>query len=39
LEILDIGGRIILKWILKKQADGAWTGLWFRTGTKWEGLL
>jgi len=40
LENLDIGGRIILKRISKKQADGVWTGLkWLRTGTKGEGLL
>jgi len=40
LENLDIVGRIILKWIPKKQADGIWTGLmWLRTGTKGEGLL
>jgi hypothetical protein len=37
---LDIGGRIILKWISKKQADGAWTGLmWLRTGIKGEGAV
>jgi hypothetical protein len=40
LENLDIGGRVILKWISKKQADGTWTCLmWLRTGIKGEGLL
>jgi hypothetical protein len=40
LDNLDIGGRIILKWISKEQADGAWTDLmWLRTGKKVEGLL
>jgi hypothetical protein len=34
LEDPDIGGNIILKWILKKRDNGAWTGLiWLRIGT------
>jgi hypothetical protein len=29
-----VGGRIILKWIIKKYIVGVWTGLmWFRMGT------
>jgi hypothetical protein len=39
LEKFDTGGRIILKWILKKQSDRAWNDLiWLRIGTK-SGLL
>jgi hypothetical protein len=31
---LDVDGRIILKWILKKQARRAWAGFtWLRIGT------
>jgi hypothetical protein len=33
LEDLGIGGKIILKWILRKFDGMAWTGIvWFRTG-------
>jgi hypothetical protein len=34
LEDLDIGGRIILKWILERQDEVVWTGLiWLRIGS------
>jgi hypothetical protein len=34
LRILILHGRIILKWILKKQSQSEWTGLdWVRIGT------
>jgi len=34
MEDLDVDGRIILKWILKKQDGEAWTGLiWLKIGT------
>jgi hypothetical protein len=34
LEVLDIGGRIILICILEKYDEVAWTGfIWLRTGT------
>jgi hypothetical protein len=34
LEYVEVGGRIILKWILKKWDGEAWTGLiWLRVGT------
>jgi len=34
LEYPDIGGRMILKWILKKWDRGAWTvSIWLRIGT------
>jgi len=40
LENHDIGWRVILKWISRKQADGSWTGLmWLRTGTRGETRL
>jgi hypothetical protein len=33
-EDLDVGGRIILKWILERQDEMVWTGLiWLRIGT------
>jgi hypothetical protein len=33
-EDLDVGERIILKWILEKQDGVVWTGfIWLRTGT------
>jgi hypothetical protein len=33
LENLDVGGSIILKWIIEKY-DGVWPGfIWIRTGT------
>jgi hypothetical protein len=33
-EDLDIGGRIILRWILERQDGVVWTGLiWLRIGT------
>jgi hypothetical protein len=33
-EDLSVYGRIILKWILKKQDGEAWTGLiWLKIGT------
>jgi hypothetical protein len=38
-EDLDVGGRIILKWILERHDGVVWTGLiWFRIGTS-GGLL
>jgi len=34
LEFLGIGGRIILKWIIKQSVGRSWTELnWFRIGT------
>jgi len=34
LEDLDVDGKVILKWILKKWDGEAWTGLtWFRIRT------
>jgi len=34
LENLDVNGRALLKWILKKQKETAWTGdVWLRIGT------
>jgi hypothetical protein len=34
LEDLDVDGRIILTWILRKWGRGAWTGfIWLRVGT------
>jgi hypothetical protein len=38
-EDIDVGERIILRWILKRQDEVLWTGLiWFRIGTS-GGLL
>jgi hypothetical protein len=38
-EDLDVGGRIILEWILKRYDGVVWNGLiWLRIGTS-EGLL
>jgi hypothetical protein len=38
-EDLDVGGRIILKWILESQDGVVWTGfIWLKIGTS-EGLL
>jgi hypothetical protein len=38
-EDLDVGGRIILKWILERQNGVVWTGsIWLRIGTS-GGLL
>jgi hypothetical protein len=37
---LDVGGRIILRWILEKQDGVVWTGfIWLRIGTSGGGLL
>jgi len=34
LEVLDVDGRIILRWIFRKWVLGLWTGLsWLRNGT------
>jgi hypothetical protein len=34
LEVPDVDGRIIIKWICKKWDEGTWTGLiWLRIGT------
>jgi hypothetical protein len=34
LEDLDVGGRIILRWVLERQDGVVWTGLmWLRIGT------
>jgi len=39
LEDPGVGGKIILKWILKTRDGGAWTGfVWLRIGTG-DGLL
>jgi hypothetical protein len=33
----DVGGRIIIKWILKRYDGVAWTGfIWLRIGTNME---
>jgi hypothetical protein len=38
-EDLDVGGRIILRWILERKDGVVWTGLiWLRIGTS-GGLL
>jgi hypothetical protein len=38
-EDLGVDGKIILKWILRKQDAGVWTGfIWLRIGTR-GGLL
>jgi hypothetical protein len=35
-EDLDVGGRIILKWILQRDDGAVWTGLiWLRIGISW----
>jgi hypothetical protein len=40
LEDLDVGGRIILKWILRKWNGEAWTGfLWLRIRDMWRALV
>jgi hypothetical protein len=39
LEVLHVNGKIILKWVSKKQDRGQWIGLiWLRIGTS-DGLL